>query len=176
MSASIWFNSSPSLLFSFYYSRCWRVFLIFLLFLTYLYLFLVPFLYFLIAWGLLDCTSLLNGYAGSVSIRFMLPSRCISIDKPLWSKLVSSLKVVNPLVLTKGSNLALTKMKYILSDPFMWDDHSIVSPCFWCSGSKCLHDFHTFEILPDDDENISLPSMVSIISCFLLLLIFDGLD
>ena len=88
----------------------------------------------------------------------------LGVDKPLWSKLVSSLKVVNPLVLTKGSNLALTKMKYILSDPFMWDGSSMISSWCWCSGSDNLHSLHAFAIPPDNDVKISLSSMMSIIS------------
>ena len=117
--------------------------------------------------------SLLNGYIGFVSILFVTPSRSISIYKPLWSELVSSLNAVDPLALMKGSNVAVTKMKFILSDPFMWDGPSMVSPCCWYSGSNSLHFFHTFVIPLDDDVNISLPSMVSIISwlccCFSLI-------
>ena len=75
----------------------------------------------------------------------------------------------------KGSNLAVTNIESILLYPIMWNGPSIVSPYFWCSGSNSLHALHTFAISPDDDENVSLPSMVSIGRvCFVFL--FDGLD
>ena len=96
--------------------------------------------------------------------------------KTLWSELVSSLNAVDPLTLMKDSNLAVTKMQSILSGPFMWNSPSMVSPCFWCSGSNSLHSLHslhTFTIPPDDDMKASLLSMMSIISwlscCFSLI-------
>ena len=89
----------------------------------------------------------------------------------MWSDVVSSLNAVDLHALIKGNNLKVTKMKSIRSDPLIREGPSMDSPCFWYSGSKSLHALHTLAIPPDNDENVSLPSMVSVISWFCLCLL-----
>ena len=86
----------------------------------------------------------------------------------MWSEVVNSLNAVGPHTFMKGNNLSVTNMKSILSDPLIWDGPSIDFSCFWKSGSNSLHALHTFAIPTDEDDNVSLPSMVSIISSLFL--------
>ena len=130
-----------------------------------LFIFTFNFLfYFLIACRLLDCTFLVNGDNGFDSSLLSIPSREMQMQKPLWCEVVNSLNAVDPHAFMNGNSLSVTKLKSILSDLLMWDGPSIDFPCFQKSWSNSLHALHPFAITPDEDENDSLPSMVSIIS------------